>query len=368
MIASVACDRIIEHLSALVGFDSQNPPRDIRADGAMFQYVHAQLAHDFHIQRFDHGNGHVTLLAERGRTDTLFNCHLDTVPVGEGWTDSPFELVLRNGRAYGRGSCDIKGAAAVLLALAEATTVPMALLFTSDEEGAGGCCVDRFLNTDAAERYRRVVVCEPTACQAVLSHRGFLSVKGQFHGRAGHSSEARALQDNAIHRFGHWLADALTYCQDEADAGRDTCFNAGTVSGGLKSNVIADQLNVHWSARLLPGQDNQALLNRLSATTDAEVAEWLVPFSGPPLPIAGRTLDAAREWMTSVGVDIHERVDFWTEAALFSRGGKDAVVLGPGHIEQAHTVDEWVELDQLERAASCYARVLDANHREAGHD
>ncbi|MEM7053509.1 MAG: acetylornithine deacetylase [Pseudomonadota bacterium] len=352
-------DRIIEHLTALVGFDSQNPPRDIAVDGPMFSYLRHALETSFEIEVFDHGDGHVTMLAQRGQTNTLFNCHLDTVPVGDGWSNPPLDLIVNNGRAHGRGSCDIKGAAAVLLAISETSNMPMALLFTTDEEGAGGCCVTNFLQTEAAVRFNRVVVCEPTGCRAVLSHRGYLSVKGRFIGTAGHSSEARALADNAVHRCGQWLANAVAHCRAEAEARRETCFNVGIVAGGIKSNVIADQCDLHWSARLLPGQDNQALLDTLNAFTEAGQVEWQVPFSGPPLPSAGRSSDAARAWVESLGLDVTERVDFWTEAALFSAAGKDTIVLGPGHIEQAHTVDEWVELSQLKQVAVLYRQAIE---------
>ena len=354
----VITERIIAHLSALVACDSQNPPRALSATSPMFSYIQDQLGANFEFDLIDHGDGHVTLLAERGRTTTLFNCHLDTVPAGAGWSHSPLELIVRNERAYGRGSCDIKGAAAVLIALSQASEAPMALLFTTDEEGAGGCCVQRFLESSHAQRYERVVVCEPTACRAVLSHRGFLSVKGQFFGAAGHSSESRALTDNAIHRFANWLAAALTYCSAEAEAGRETCFNVGTVDGGIKSNVIADHLDVHWSARLLPGQDNQQLLETLKGLSSPADAEWLVPFSGPSFPSSCVDSESARQWMNQHRVPMIEAVDFWTEASLFSAAGKDAVVLGPGHIEQAHTVDEWVAIDQLNEAIEVYARLL----------
>jgi acetylornithine deacetylase len=84
-----------------------------------------------------------------------------------------------------------------------------------------------------------------------------------------------------------------------------------------------------------------------------------VPFSGPPLPSGGRTSDAARAFAERLGLEITERVDFWTEASLFSEAGMDAIVLGPGHIEQAHTVDEWVALDQLETAAMQYRNLVE---------
>lgn len=367
-----ALDRILEHLAVLIADDSQNPPRAIHARSAMFDYIRGALPAAFDISVTDHGDGHVTMLARRGSPDVLFNCHLDTVPVGEGWSVPPLELTVRDGRAWGRGSCDIKGAAAGLLAVAETSDRPMAMLFTSDEEGAGGCCVRRFLDASGAEGFSTVVVCEPTANRAVLSHRGYLSVRGRFNGRAGHSSEARALEDSAVHAAGRWMAAALGVCADKAEAGQATCFNVGTIGGGIKSNVIASACDLHWSARLPPGGDNQALFDALSALAGAGDAgraddcqvddsrvDWTIPFSGPPLPASGQVSDGARAFADRHGFETTEQVDFWTEASLFSAAGLDALVLGPGHIEQAHTVDEWVALDQLEQAAGLYRSIVE---------
>lgn len=361
---------ILGHLGALVADDSQNPPRTITAESAMFAHVRSVLPDDFQVETVDHGDGHVTLHARRGAPGVLFNCHLDTVPVGTGWTVPPLALTVREGRAWGRGTCDIKGAAAALLRVAETTDAPMALLFTSDEEGAGGCCVDRFIRAGGTEGRGVAVICEPTGNRAVLSHRGYLSVKGRFEGRAGHSSEFRALKDSAVHAAGRWMAAALAHCKAEADAGRATCFNIGTVSGGLKSNVIADGCDLHWSARLAPGGDNRALFDALAGLAGAgDRADWHIPFSGPPLPAAGGSADGARRFAERQELEITESVDFWTEASLFSAAGLDALVLGPGHIEQAHIVDEWVALDQLERACGQYRVIVErdgGSERDAG--
>ncbi|MDT8449848.1 MAG: acetylornithine deacetylase [Wenzhouxiangellaceae bacterium] len=365
--ASPALQRILAHLAELIACDSQNPPRRITADSAMFEYARKMLSDGFEVETADHGDGHVTLYAVRGKPGLVFNCHLDTVPAGDGWRVPPFELTVDDGRAWGRGACDIKGAAAVLLAVAETTDAPLALLFTSDEEGAGGCCVREFLATDTASVYRFAVVCEPTGNRAVLSHRGFLSVKGAFRGRGGHSSEPRALADSAIHAAGRWIHAATEYCRAEAAAGRQTCFNVGLIDGGLKSNVIADTCRLHYSARLAPGGDNDALLAALSPLSGADSrADWQVPFSGPPLPAAGRSADPARTFAAGHGLEVTESVDFWTEASLFSAAGMEAIVLGPGHIGQAHTVDEWVSLEQLEQAEVRYRRIVETGAVEAG--
>lgn len=324
-------------------------------------FVHARSvleAAGFSVEMSDYGEGHVNLYAVRGEPRVLFNCHLDTVPVGEGWTKPPLELSVEGDRAYGRGVCDIKGAAAALLSVAESTESPMAVLFSSDEEGAGGCCVRNFLESPDHCRFEQVVVCEPTSCRAVLAHRGYLSVKGRFDGVAGHSSEGRALADSAIHRMARWIDAALDYCELERAEGRPTCFNVGLVSGGTKSNVIAGEARLHYSARLGPGESNERLLAHLSGLGGAEEhANWHVPFSGPPLPAAGQDEATVRAFCEWHGVEIGEPVDFWTEASLFSAAGMPAMVLGPGNIGQAHTADEWVGLEQLEHAAALYRAI-----------
>jgi acetylornithine deacetylase len=354
-------DRIVHHLSTLVACDSQNPPRQITPEAGMFVHARAILkAAGFDVAMTDYGDGHVNLFARRGAPVVLFNCHLDTVPIGEGWNKPPLELTVENGRAFGRGACDIKGAAAALLTVAETSDAPMAILFSSDEEGAGGCCVRNFLADDSQGRFEQVIVCEPTACEAILAHRGFLSVKGRFTGIAGHSSEGRALADSAIHRMARWIDAAVAYCESEKAAGRPTCFNVGLASGGTKSNVIAGEANLHYSARLGSGQSNEALLAELSGRGGVDqCANWHVPFSGPPLPAAGQDEVPVRAFCKRHGLTTGEPVDFWTEASLFSAAGMPAMVLGPGDIAQAHTADEWVALDQLERALNLYQRIVD---------
>ncbi|MGD8347285.1 MAG: M20/M25/M40 family metallo-hydrolase, partial [Lysobacterales bacterium] len=199
-------DALIGHLERLVACDSQNPPRTISGDSDLFSYCSGVVGEGFKVRIEDHGDGHVSWFAVRGEPRVLFNVHLDTVPVAEGWTRDPFVLAVESGRAYGLGACDIKGAAAALLAIAEDGPKNLALLFTSDEEGAGGCCVDNFLHSGQGQSFEQVVVAEPTACNAVLGHRGFLSVKTRFSGRPGHSSESRALADNANHQAARWAA------------------------------------------------------------------------------------------------------------------------------------------------------------------
>ncbi|HMA98422.1 MAG TPA: M20/M25/M40 family metallo-hydrolase [Wenzhouxiangella sp.] len=355
--------RVIDHLRLLVACDSQNPPRTIDSGSSMFVHAKAVLKQSGFETRFDdYGDGHVNLFACRGDSSVLFNCHLDTVPVGEGWTKPGLELTVEAGKAFGRGVCDIKGAAAALLAVAESTEQPMAILFSSDEEGAGSCCISNFLENSDHQAFEQVVVCEPTECRAVLAHRGYLSVKGHFRGVMGHSSEARALSDNANHRAARWTSAALEYCAQEAEAGRPTCFNLGLFNGGTKSNVISGDARLHYSARLGPGQSNEILFDALKDLAGArDWSEWEIPFSGPPLPAAGQDDAAATGFCKRLGFAMAGPVGFWTEASLFSDAGLAAIVLGPGNIAQAHSVDEWVTIEQLEQAETLY-RKIDVNN------
>ena len=349
---------VLNKLESLIAFDTQNPPRSLDADSPIFGWISGVLGADFEISVTDHGLGRVSMLAVRGNPDLLFNTHLDTVPVIEGSRFPPLEMTLENNRVYGRGSCDIKGAAACLLEVACTTDQPMALLFTTDEEGASGVCVAEFVRSEQSKVFKQVVVTEPTDCLAVLSHRGYLSVKGEFTGVSGHSSEQRALKDNALHKLSCWVAMAVSAAEQMEIEGRRPCFNVGEIHGGIKSNVIADQARLHWSARLSPGDNNRVFLDVMKGLASSDSVTWQVPFSGPPLPTGDQDTSRAQAFVDHHGIEAGPTVSFWTEASLFAQAGIPAIVLGPGSIAQAHVIDEWVSLEQLERALEIYTNLV----------
>lgn len=360
---TVLLDDTLRHLRALVGFDTRNPPRAIGPDG-IFDYLRAQLS-GFDARVTDHGAGAVSLFAVRGQPKLLFNVHLDTVPDSPQWSASPFELRVGESRAIGLGACDIKGAAAALLAAAHASDGDLALLFTSDEEAADPCCIRAFLGRKPA--FEGVVVAEPTRCRAVLAHRGIQSVLARFAGRAGHASGEQSPADNALHQAVRWGHAALDFAQaraDEAFGGlRGLRFNLGRIEGGIKANMIAPSADVRFGMRPLPSMDMDALLGQLQALADPEPAEFHETFRGPPLPAhtpnaESRRNDALR-LAEALGIPHGEPVDFWTEAALFSQAGFTTFVYGPGDIAQAHSADEWVALADLEQAASTYWRIME---------
>ena len=363
---------VLEHLEALVGFDTQNPPRDITLDSGPLAYAREVLeGADFEVQLEDHGQGCCALLAVRGTPRLLINCHLDTVPANASWTRDPFELHVEGGRAVGLGACDIKGAAAGLLAAAGSSVGAAALLLTTDEEAGSSRCVRAFLaEPEQLERWEVVLVSEPTGGAAVLEHRGIVTYTGRFHGVAGHASLARALEDSALHELVRWSHAALEAAAEHVGASiyrglSGIRLNLGVLEGGTKPNMIADQARVRWGIRPLPSQAPRQLARQLCELAPHPWrVEWEEGFVGPTLPAARQgQLGAARvpaveALARGMGLELGAPVDFWTEAALFSEAGLDAIVFGPGDIAQAHTADEWVELGQLFGAARTYVRLM----------
>jgi acetylornithine deacetylase len=363
-------DQVLQHLAALVSFDTRNPPRRIGV-GGIFDYLRAQL-HGFRVEVVDHGDGAVSLFAVRGTPEVLFNVHLDTVPSSPGWTADPLALRVTRSRAIGLGACDIKGAAACLVAAAQATPGDAAFLFGSDEEANDARCIEAFLKR--AHGFSSVVVAEPTNCEAVLAHRGISSVLLRFKGQAGHASGAAAMESNALHQAMRWGARALDFVEGESHRRfgglTGLRFNIGRVEGGIKANVIAPEAEVRFGFRPLPSHDIDELHARFGALAEIGTLErYEETFRGPALP-AGDVAEAeerrlaARDLADALGLPIGNAVDFWTEASLFSAAGIDAVVCGPGNIAQAHTADEWVSLSELQDYAEAARRII-ANNSKA---
>lgn len=392
-------DSTLRHLQALVSFDTRNPPRTIDS-GGIFDYLRAQLP-GFEVRVSDHGAGAVSLFAVRGKPGLLFNVHLDTVPDSPRWSASPFELRVTGDRAIGLGACDIKGAAAAILAVANVGKSDMALLFTTDEEGADPRCVRAFLDVVPSPSGRRgreaadegpgvdeqpdgsepspqplsdwekgfagVIVAEPTRCKAVLAHRGIQSARVHFEGHAGHASIEQMPSDSALHQAVRWGNAAVDFA--EAHAAQEfgglhgLRFNIGRVEGGIKANVIAPQAELRFGMRPLPPMDMDGLLERLRTLVQPVPAAFEETFRGPPLPADVATAESrlhdARALAEELGIPVGAAVDFWTEASLFSRAGYTTLVYGPGDIAQAHSADEWIALEQLRTYVETLHRIVE---------
>ena len=346
----------LQHLKALVACDTSNPPRKINQSG-LIEYLSSLdcLA----PQITDLGEGSMNILLAKGSPKYLINVHLDTVPAGDGWKSNPYDLMINDGRAIGLGACDIKGAAACLLTLVEKGLKNYAILFSTDEEAGQSTCIKEYIKTQ--QTFEGVIVAEPTQNKAVTCHRGILTGTQEFFGLAGHSSEQRAMADNAIHKLTRWSDAALkvaeSYDSKSFEGLQGIAFNLGLVEGGIKPNIIADHAQVKFGMRPLPGQSFDGLLSEFNTQTVENNAKFTAGFVAPALPASG-DVSEAESFADELGLTLSPPVNFWTEASLFSEAGYRAIVYGPGNIADAHQPNESVDLGELNQALIDFKKII----------
>ncbi|WP_251359667.1 acetylornithine deacetylase [Kangiella sp. TOML190] len=354
-------DSCLNHLQQLVAFDTCNPPKAYSASGIIDYLLQQFDLPEVEIKVSDHGNDSINILVTKGDPKLLFNFHMDTVPVSDGWQSDPFQLTVKEDKAYALGACDIKGAAAAMLAVIERyhhSISDFALLFSSDEEHGNSSCIKNFLSEH--HPYQGVIVAEPTQAKAVTAHRGIHTFKLSIAGKSGHSSEQRALTENCIHQFSHWSQKAIklaeSYLTQSYKGLSGICFNIGLIQGGIKPNIIADEVTANFGVRPLPGQDLNKLKQELSQllTDKMSLSDG---FSAPALP-SKQTAADNEKLAEQLQLPHSEPVNFWTEASLFHQAGYPSIVYGPGNIEQAHAPNEYVKLQQLHSVIENYHRIL----------
>lgn len=353
---------------------------------AITEFIEAWLDdHGVPHTRIDYETGHKTNLfatiGPDGPGGVVLSGHLDVVPVtGQNWASNPFELVRRNDRLFGRGTCDMKGFAAVVLAMVpwlvrQNLKRPIHLAFSCDEEV--GCKGVRPLVRWLQERTAKpeaVIVGEPSLMAVVTGHKGIASFETTVTGHEAHSSltdrgvNAIMVAADLIGEISRLRAD-LTAAGDPA--GRFdppfTTIHVGTIQGGTARNIIPRQCQFQWETRVVPGTDPRAILARLDA-----FAATLVPAMQAISPAAGITTQITNEVAAlapeangaaealarhCAGANATEAVSYCAEAGLFQQAGFSTVICGPGSIEQAHKPDEFIAASELARCRSFIERL-----------
>ena len=374
-----------EMLARLIAFDTTSA----RSNLALIDFVRDYLAgHGIESRLvFDDQRSKANLYASLGpggAGGVVLSGHTDVVPVaGQPWSADPFTLREANGRLYGRGTCDMKGFIALALSLvpemlAAGLKKPIHIALSYDEElgclGAPRMIADIKANLPLPDV---AIVGEPTRLKLGNRHKGCYGFDLTVTGRDGHSS-ATHRGVNAI----AYAARAIAWLDDMAqrfrrdgpfDPGFDppyTTFNVGEIGGGTAVNIIARQCKVAWEFRPIPAVDPQAVIAEVerylneelapqmkSRATEAgiEMAEACVV---PPLvPRAGSPAEALARHLTGANDTIG--LAFGTEAGQFQEIGIDAIVCGPGSIEQAHQPDEFIELSQFAAGEAFLRRLID---------
>ena len=310
---------------------------------------------------------------ESKKSSIIFSGHTDVVPVSKGWSTDPFNAEIKNDKLYGRGSCDMKGFIACVLAYAPILSKSnldrdIHFSFTFDEETA--CKGAPILIRELKKRGITDGICivgEPTNMKIIDAHKGCYEYTTYFEGLAGHSSEPE--KGVSAVEYASKYVNKLFELREKLKNKelKDSIFSppystmqVGGIFGGIAHNVIADKCQVNWEIRPVIKEDGIYVNNEIDKfTNEILLPEMRKIFSKSSIKkeiigeITGFDRDKsskACEFVSNItGDNSRDVVSFGTEAGLFQEIGISTVVCGPGSIEQAHKIDEFIRLDELKK-------------------
>lgn len=370
-------------LGRLIGFATVSRDSNLQLIGFIRDYL-AELGVGSELF-FNAEGTKANLFASIGPTDrggVVLSGHTDVVPVdGQAWSVDPFVMTERDGRLYGRGTADMKGFIASVLAavpafLAQPLHTPVHLAFSYDEEV--GCLGVRSMLEALAERPHKPRLCligEPTELKPVLGHKGKLAMRCQVHGAACHSAYApygvNAIEYAArmIGKLGE-IGQALAEDQDARFDPPFSTVQTGMIKGGRALNIVPEECEFDFEVRALPGFAAEAVADQLQAYAEAELLPRmraasaasdirLWPLSAYPGLATAADSEAARLVALLSGSSEFGTVAFGTEGGLFDQAGIATVVCGPGSMEQGHRSDEFVSVAQLLGCDAMLMRLVD---------
>ena len=303
----------------------------------------------------------------------IFSGHTDVVPVSKDWNTDPFVATIKDEKVFGRGACDMKGFIACTLAYAPIFSKTnldrdIHFSFTFDEETA--CQGAPLLINELKKKNMDSGICivgEPTSMKIIDAHKGCYEYTTYFKGLAGHGS-APDKGINAVEYAVKYISKLIELREIlKTKVPKNSIFDPpyttiqiGGISGGIARNVIADKCQVDWEMRPVIKEDGEFVNNEMDKYVNTKLLPEMAkvfPKSSIKKEIIGEIIGFNRlekseacEFISSLtGDNSREVVSFGTEAGLFQEIGISTVVCGPGSIEQAHKIDEFVTLDQIKK-------------------
>lgn len=364
-------------LEDLVSINTVNPPGNERMAAEYCKSLLAPLGYRCKI--LDMGGGRANFIAEIGRGDgplLIFNGHLDVVPAVGAWTDNPFTLTVKEGRAYARGACDMKGGLAAMCQAAITVAErggpkigTLALVFVADEEDANRG-IKAYLNYEKGSQIKGgayAVIGEPTELSVAVAHRGvarsFLDVRGT----ARHAALGE-MGDSALEKIPAVLAAVGTANSQLKDRTHRLLPPPGIaltmVEAYEKDNVIPGKVRFLTDFRTLPGMEYEETEKIVrehlhkNGVMDVEITKHFFLPGGeikaeePFVALCCEAVSSVRGKKAAPGA-----FEASCEQCFLTKSGIMAVILGPGSLDQAHTVDEYVELQQLHQGAAIYEEI-----------
>lgn len=371
-------EELLDILTGLLRTPSENPTGTEEAAGRFMQAVLQRHGIPAELVWAAPGRPNVVarIAGRRPGKTLLLNGHLDTVPAGEGWTLDPYGGLVRDGRVYGRGACDMKAGvasmayAAILLArMGNPFAGELRLLFNADEERVNLGML-KFLADGGTADY--AVIGEPSDLDVCTGHRGVARFWVRTSGVPGHTSVVEK-PDNAIYK----MARLVTALEELGQALRArthpfigaACLTVAEIHGGTAVNIVPGLCRGHIDRRTLPGEQREAIVQEVDAclagvagrrdfTYELDCYQFL-PASHleHDHPLVRTMVECAARIR---GADARIKPFGATcEAPFFSvERGIPTLVFGPGSLAQAHTVDEYVEAAQVRDGALIYADLV----------
>ncbi|MDR6352999.1 acetylornithine deacetylase [Pantoea sp. SORGH_AS_0659] len=370
-------------LEKLVAFDTTSRESNLALIDFVWRYLNDLGVNGELIHNAERSKANLyARLGPAGDGGVMLSGHSDVVPVeGQNWSVPPFALTERDGKLYGRGTADMKGYIACMLAavphfLAQPLKQPLHLAISYDEEV--GCLGVRTLLEALSQRPEKPSICligEPTELQPVLGHKGKLGVRCEVKGAACHSAYAPQ-GVNAI-EYAAQLVHQLTAIGERLaqTAQHDTRFDppfttvqTGIIRGGTVLNIVPAECVFDFEVRTLPQHDAQAVAAEIETFAQSELVPRMqavavdsairfYPISGYPGLLTDAQSDAARLIAYLTQSSDFSTVAFGTEGGLFHQAGIPSVICGPGSMAQGHKPDEFISIAQLDACDAMLQRL-----------
>ena len=366
----------IDLLKTLVGFDTTSYKSNLEMINFIKDYLNKLNVKSTLI--YDDDNNKANLYATIGQTDIggiMLSGHTDVVPaLVENWDSDPFSLTQRNNKLFGRGSADMKGLIALVLSRVpqmQKTKLsrPIHLAFSYDEE-VGCVGVHRLLDLIEKNPINPIfcIVGEPTSMEVVTGHKGKCSNKVKVKGLACHSGQA-PFGVNAINYAAKLMIYISELDKEKSIAGPFdydyeipyTTLHNGIISGGTVTNIVPDSCKFEFEIRYLANDDPKELISKIKnyakeklipnmqkISKDTNIYfEEKISYPGLLIESDAKLVKFIKKLLKN---ENHKKVVFGTEGGLFQKKlNLPTVVCGPGNINQAHKVNEYITIEQLEK-------------------
>ena len=368
---------VVDIAKELIKFDTSGPPTQEQPCAEWIKDFLDDIGYSTTLQVVEPGRANIVgKIGEGTKPGLVLSGHIDVVLPGELdlWEIAgPYDPVVKDGYLYGRGACDMKGPDACMLQVAkdlakEDFNRQLTVAFTAGED-TGGWFVDKVIEDKliTPEDAKFGVIGEPSMMDIIPVHKASGGVGITIHGKAAHSSKPE-LGINAIQKAADFLYELRTL-QEELDKEPHPLLGPTTVQctlmdGGFKANIIPDQANLNVGYRLIPAHKDPAIskkwftdiIEKMSKKDSDFKAEITRHRASTPLdvPLDSEIVCLLKEMLGTEPVG----APYYTEAVSYTKAGIPTVICGPGSIDQAHTPDEYISLEQLDMGYKTYKELV----------